>query len=429
MAAPLMIGLAGLGTVGAGVLRLVHANADLLAARAGRPLRITAVSARDRARDRGVRLDGLAFEDRAEALADRPDVDVVVEAIGGADGPALALAHAALAARRPLVTANKAMIAHHGHALAAAAEAAGVPLRFEAAVAGAIPVVKALREGAAANRIARVAGILNGTCNLILTAMEREGRDFAAALADAQAAGFAEADPSFDVDGIDAAHKLAILAAIAFGTRPAFERVAVSGIRPIRAADHAHAQALGYRIRLVGVAAHGSVARVCPVLVPADHPLAAVCGPLNAVAIEGDQAGRLVLSGAGAGAGATASAIVADLVDIAAGRAAGPAFGVPASALAAPAAGAPGRGRFYLRLDVADRPGVLAELTAILRDADVSVETLVQPSVRGDGPALLVILTHPACEQAARRAADAMTARDSVCGSPLLLPILEGDHP
>ena len=271
MAEPLKIALAGLGTVGAGVVRLLHENHELIARRAGRPIEIKAVSARDRARDRGVDLSGFAWIDDTTALAAQDGIDVVVELVGGSDGPALALARAAFANRRSLVTANKAMLAHHGLELAEAAESACVALKFEAAVAGGVPVIKGLREGAAANAIERVYGILNGTCNFILSKMEAEGRDFADVLAEAQALGFAEADPSFDIDGVDAAHKLAILSSIAFGTRPAFDLVSATGIRDVLAADIAEASALGYRIRLVAIAEAGSnglFQRVHPYLVP-----------------------------------------------------------------------------------------------------------------------------------------------------------------
>ncbi|MFN3371326.1 MAG: homoserine dehydrogenase, partial [Sphingomonadaceae bacterium] len=302
--APLRLGLAGLGTVGAGVVALLDSNAALIAERAGRPIAVTAVSARDRHRSRGVDLARFAWEDDSTALARRPDVEVVVELIGGADGPALALARAALAAGKPVVTANKAMIAHHGLDLAATAESTGVALKFEAAVAGGIPVIKGLREGAAANRLAEVSGILNGTCNYILTRMADEGLEFADVLADAQALGYAEADPTFDIDGIDAAHKLSILAAIAFGTRPDIAAVEAEGIRDVRLADIRQAADLGHVVRLVGRAAVAEgrlLQQVAPSLVPLAHPLAAIRGPLNAVVAEGDFVGRLTFSGAGAG--------------------------------------------------------------------------------------------------------------------------------
>ena len=279
MTHPLSVAVAGLGTVGAGVLKLLRDNADNIAARAGRPIAVTAVSARDRTRDRGVSLSGLRWYEDPVALAADPAVDVVVELIGGSDGPARSLVQAALAAGKPVVTANKAMLAVHGAALAAAAEECRVPLAFEAAVAGGIPVIKALREGLAANHILRIAGILNGTCNYILTQMRERGREFAEVLADAQKLGYAEADPSFDIDGIDAAHKLAILAALAFGRPVAFDAVHVEGIRNVSALDIAFAGELGYRIKLLGIArrtdggpAGGIAARVHPCMVPQSAP-------------------------------------------------------------------------------------------------------------------------------------------------------------
>ncbi len=433
MTEPLRIALAGLGTVGGGVIRLIDANRDLVARRAGRAIEVVAVSARDRAKDRGVDIARFDWVDDTTALALHPAADVVVELVGGADGPALALARATFSAGKSLVTANKAMIAHHGLELATAAENAGVALKFEAAVAGGIPVIKGLREGAAANEIARVYGILNGTCNFILSKMEsaREdggGRDFAEVLAEAQALGFAEADPSFDIDGVDAAHKLSILASVAFGTQPAFGAVAAGGIRHVLAADIAEAAALGYRVRLLGIAeasAGGLFQRVHPHLVPLDHPLAHVTGATNAVVAEGNFVGRLLFQGAGAGDGPTASAVVADLIDIARGEF-GPPYAMPAAALAAmPAADSGDRtGRAYLRFMVADRLGVLAEIAAAMRDAGVSIESLMQRGRGGDGSVLVAIVTHEGPERAVAAAIKALTGSPSLVGRPLWMPLL-----
>jgi len=425
---PLRIGLAGLGTVGAGVVRLLADNAELVAQRAGRPIRVVAASARDRTRDRGVDLSGIDWEDDATALAARDDVDVVVELVGGSDGPALTLARATLAAGKPLVTANKAMMAHHGLELARAAEARGTPLMFEAAVAGGVPVIKGLREGAAANRLHHLFGILNGTCNFILSRMEADGRDFADVLAEAQALGYAEADPGFDIDGVDAGHKLALLASLAFGTRPAFGQVEATGIRHVIAADIAEAAALGYRVRLLGVAesgAQGLFQRVHPHLVPVGHPLAHVTGSTNAVAVDGDFVGRLLFQGAGAGAGPTASAVVADLIDVARGRT-GPAFALPADALAAAEAadGGERRGRAYVRLIVQDRVGVLAEIAAAMRDAGVSIETLVQRGVAADGGVLVAIVTHEGPERCVAAALERLHGSQSLVATPMWMPIL-----
>ena len=429
--APLRLGLAGIGTVGAGVVKLLEENATLVARRAGRPIRIVAVSARDRARHRGVDLGAFAWEDDALALVARPDVDVVVELIGGSDGPALVLAQAALAAGKPFVTANKAMLAHHGLLLAEMAEVRDTPLKFEAAVAGGIPVIKGLREGAAANQLSRVYGILNGTCNYILTRMEKEGLEFHHVLADAQRLGYAETDPSFDIDGIDAAHKLAILASLAFGTRPDFDAVEAHGIRNICLADIRQAAAFGCRVRLVGIAAHVGdtlLQRVHPMLVPLSHPLSAIEGPLNAVVAEGNFVGRLLFSGPGAGEGPTASAVVADLIDIARGED-GPAFAMPVAALdrLRPAGGSERSGRYYLRLSVQDRPGVLADLTAALRDAGVSIESLIQPASHADEMALVVMLTHEVAEEAVSKALAAMAALPATIGKPLFMPVLPAD--
>ena len=432
MTAPLRVGLAGLGTVGAGVVALLEANASLIERRADRPIVVTAVSARDRGRDRGIDLGRAAWVDDATELAQRDEVDVVVEMIGGSDGPALALARATLAAGKAFVTANKAMLAHHGMELAALAEANGAALKYEAAVAGGVPVIKSLREGAAANRLTQVYGILNGTCNYILTRMEAEGLGFAAVLADAQQLGFAEADPSFDVDGIDAAHKLSILAAIAFGARIDFAAVAVEGIRVVAAVDIAHAATLGFRIKLVGLASEVDGAlfqRVHPCLVPLAHPLAHVDGSLNAVVAEGDFVGRLFLSGRGAGAGPTASAVVADLIDVARGEI-GPAFAMPTARLAAlaPADTAAHVGRFYLRLTVADRPGVLAELTAALRDAGVSIESLIQRgagTTSDRGGVYVVMVTHAVRQSAVTAALARMAASDSAVAPPVMMHLLD----
>ena len=435
MPEPLRIALAGLGTVGGGVIRLIETNGALIARRAGRPIEIAAVCARDRSKDRGVDLSRYTWEDDMTLLAERDDVDVVVELVGGADGPALALARRTLAAGKGLVTANKAMIAHHGMELAAAAEAAngglGAPLKFEAAVAGGIPVIKGLREGAAANAILRIYGILNGTCNYILSTMEKSGRDFAEVLREAQDLGYAEADPAFDIEGTDATHKLAILAAIAFGSRIDFGAMEITGITRIRAADIAQAAALGYVIRLIGLAdsdpASGHLfQRVQPCLVPRAHPLAAVDGPTNAVVAEGNFAGRLLFQGAGAGDGPTASAVVADLIDIARGDRGAP-FSVPVADLEQryPADSGHRHGRAYLRFTVTDRPGVLAEITAAMRDAGVSIESLIQHGRHDEGGEVLVaMVTHEGPESGVARALALLEGSPSLIEQPLVMPLL-----
>jgi homoserine dehydrogenase len=428
MTEPLRVAIAGLGTVGAGVIRLIDANGPLIARRAGRPIEIVAVSARDRAKDRGVDISRFDWVDDPTELARHGQADVVVELVGGSDGPALALARATVAAGKSFVTANKAMIAHHGLELANVAEAAGVALKFEAAVAGGVPVIKGLREGAAANEIARVYGILNGTCNFILSRMEAEGRDFGEVLAEAQAKGFAESDPSFDIDGIDAAHKLSILASLAFGTQPAFGDVRVTGVRHVIAADIAEAAALGYRVRLLGVAeanGDGLFQRVHPHLVPVDHPLAHVTGATNAVVAEGNFVGRLLFQGAGAGDGPTASAVVADLIDIARGEF-GPAYAMPTASLAPqpPADTGERRTRAYLRFTVIDKVGVLAEIAAAMRDAGVSIESLIQRGAMADDGVLVTIVTHEGPERCVAQALEKLRGSSSLIGQPMWMHIL-----
>ncbi len=427
--APLRIAIAGLGTVGAGVIRLLETNADLIAARAGRPIEVVAVSARARSKDRGIDISAFAWEDDMTRLAERDDVDVVVELVGGSDGPALALSRTALAQGKGLVTANKAMIAHHGLELAQAAESGNSPLKFEAAVAGGIPVVKGLREGTSANALTKVYGILNGTCNYILSEMEQTGADFAETLEAAQKLGYAEADPTFDIEGVDAAHKLAILATIGFGVRLDFDNVRTTGIVAVRAADIAQADALGFVIRLVAEAdvQDGQLLqRVRPRLVAKDHPLSGVDGPTNAVVAEGNFSGRLLFQGAGAGDGPTASAVVADLIDIAR-RETGAPFSIPVAELAAlgPADSGARMERTYLRFTVKDRPGVLAEITAAMRDADVSIESLIQQGrERSGGEVLVAMVTHEGPEANIAKALALLEGSDSLTGEPLVLPIL-----
>ena len=440
--APLRIGIAGLGTVGAGVLRLLAVNGEAIAKRAGRPIAVSAVCARDRKRDRGVALEGIAWEDDMTALAARADVDVIVELVGGADGPALATARAALAAGKPLVTANKAMVAHHGLELATLAAETGAALRFEAAVTGAIPIVNGIVAGAVGNQVQRVYGILNGTCNFVLSQMEQSGRGFADVLTQAQALGFAEADPTFDIEGVDAAHKLAILSSLCFGTRLAFDAVERTGISRIEAADIAQAKALGHVIRLIGVAdrrpgkegeAGALFQRVAPYLVPAGHPLASVTGATNAVVLETDQAGRLLFEGAGAGGGPTASAVMADIVDIARGNRTEP-FGIPVAELQSsqPADAGSREGRAYMRFTVADRPGVLAEITAAMRDAGVSIESMIQhgePKGSDGGHALVAMVSHKGPERAIAKAIAALDGAASMAAPPLVLRLLSKPTP
>jgi len=423
----LKIAIAGLGTVGTGVVALLRRNRTLLERHAGRKLELVAVSARDRNRTRTIDLDAVAWHADPVAMAALPEVDVVIELIGGSDGVARQVVTTALGHGKHVVTANKALLAHHGTTLARLAEAKGVALGFEAAVAGGIPILKALREGLAANHILRVCGILNGTCNYILSQMRQSGRDFAAVLAEAQGLGYAEADPSFDIDGVDTAHKLALLAAVAFGNSVNFAGVHVEGIRHVTALDIAFAHDLGYRIKLLGLARlteHGIEQRVHPCMVPLTAPIAHVEGVFNAVMIEGDFVGRVTLEGRGAGADPTASAVIADLLDIATERGA-PGFGVPASALVERATSPMARhsGAYYVRLMVVDRPGVIADITAAFRDEAVSIEQLLQRG-RAPGEAVPVVLTtHDTEEAAMLRALDRIHALETVIEPPRLIRV------
>jgi homoserine dehydrogenase len=424
---PIRLAIAGLGTVGTGVVALVQRNADLLERRGGRRLVVSAVSARDRRRDRGVDLAAVRWFDDAAAMAADPDIDVVVELIGGADGVARAVVETALERGKPVVTANKALMARHGTGLARSAEAKGVPLAFEAAVAGGIPIIKALREGLAANRFTRIYGILNGTCNYILTTMRESGREFGEVLAEAQKLGYAEADPSFDIDGVDAAHKLAILSSAAFGSEVDFDGIHVEGIRHISALDIEYADELGYRIKLLGLTRltdRGIEQRVHACMVPLATPIAHVEGVFNAVVAEGDFVGTVVLQGRGAGAGPTASAVAADLVDIAAGRRT-PTFAVPAESLQKRPISpmAHHQGAYYCRLMVVDRPGVIADIAAALRDEQVSLEAMIQRG-RAPGEVVPVVLTTHITEEAGmRRALDRIGKLETVLEPPRMVRI------
>ncbi|MGE0152838.1 MAG: homoserine dehydrogenase [Reyranellaceae bacterium] len=425
----LRIGIAGLGTVGGGLVRLLAEQRDVLSLRCGRELKLAAVSARQRGRQRDVDVSQAQWFNDPVALARSAAVDVVVELIGGSDGVARQVVEAAIAAGKPVVTANKALLAHHGTALAVAAEKAGVALGYEAAVAGGIPIIKALREGLVGNRITRLYGILNGTCNYILSTMRESGRDFADVLAEAQAHGYAEADPSFDIDGVDAAHKLAILTSVAFGCPVNFAGVHVEGIRNITALDIAYAAELGYRIKLLGLARrteHGIEQRVHPCMVPLDAPIAHVEGVFNAVVAEGDFVGKTLFQGRGAGAGPTASAVAADLVDIARGARL-PVFSVPAAQLARLPAAPMERhnGAYYVRLMVLDRPGVIAGVAAALRDEQVSMESMLQRGRSHDpGASVPVVLTTHETEEAAMARAVARIARlDTIVEKPCVIRV------
>ncbi len=423
----LRIGLIGLGVVGAETARTLASHAAMIEARAGQAVRVTEVSARDRSKDRGIDLAGYVWRDDPLALAASPDVDLVVELIGGAEGMALEAAKTALAGGKHFVTANKAMIAHHGARLATMAEANNVSLAFEAAVAGGIPVLKALKEGLAGNRIDRVYGILNGTCNFILTEMFETGRAFDDVLAEAQALGYAEADPTFDIDGIDAAQKLAILAALAFGGAPDFAAVETSGIRNVTDLDIAFAKELGYRIRLLGVAVRSDMGieqRVSACMAPANAALARIDGVTNAVMIEGVPVGHSLLVGPGAGGGATASAVVADIVDIASGRG-GRGFGAAAASLGGfkttPATAR--TGAYYVRLMVIDRPGVIAEVAGIFGRHGVSIESMLQHGRQPEEPVPVVLTTHETTEATMQAVATDLAAVAAAIAPPILMRI------
>lgn len=417
---PVRIGLLGLGTVGCGTVQVLARNADEIARRAGREITVVAAAVRDLQRQRSCATHGIRLTDNPLAVVQDPDVDVVVELMGGVD-PAHDLVMQAIAAGKPVVTANKALIALHGNALFEAAQAQGVMVAFEAAVAGGIPIIKALREGLAGNRIDWLAGIINGTGNFILTEMRDKGRDFADVLAEAQQLGYAEADPTFDVEGIDAAHKLCILAAIAFGIPLQFDRIYTEGITRITREDVIYAAELGYRIKHLGIArraAGGFELRVHPTLIPERRLLANVDGVMNAVLVQGDAVGPTLYYGAGAGAEATASAVVADLVDVVRALTSDPENRVPHLAFR------PGAlsdlpvlsiedvvTSFYLRLRAFDRPGVLADITRVLGQQDISIEAIVQREPDPErGEATIIILTHSVREGAMRAAIAAIEA-------------------
>ncbi len=414
--------------MGRGVVKTLTQNAELIALRSARPVEITAVSARSRDLDRGIDLSTMRWVDDPRALAEANDVDVVVELIGGADGVALEIVSKAIAAGKDVVTANKALLAIHGPSLAREADRSGVALRYEAAVAGGIPIVKSLREGLSGNAVTRITGILNGTCNYILSQMEETGASFGDVLKEAQDKGYAEADPSTDIQGTDAAHKIAILAALAFGAPVPFDQVHVEGIEAIETDDIRFAAELGYRIKLFATAqwlGHGRIsARVHPSLVTLRTPMAEVSGVMNAALVEADPVQRIFLEGPGAGEGPTASAVVADLIDLARG-------------LRLPVYMAAGSdkvertfvpiedhvGAHYVRLRVIDRPGVMARITQILADAEISIESILQRGRRPNGVVPIVMVTHEAPDRVMRSAVDQFAALDSVTGTPCMIRI------
>jgi homoserine dehydrogenase len=438
MVAPLRVGLAGLGTVGAAVIKLIETEQASLVARCGRGVEVVAVSARSKGKDRGIDLKKFRWHDDPLKLARDPDIDVFVELMGGEGDPAKASVEAALAAKKSVVTANKALLARHGVALAELAEKNGVAINFEAAVAGAIPVVKTLREGLAGNSFARVYGILNGTCNYILTRMEQEKLSFADCLKDAQRLGYAEADPIFDVEGHDTAQKLSILASLAFGTKVNPEAVHVEGISSIAPADLEAADELGYRVKLLGVAVrtpHGIEQRVHPTMVPKESAIAQVMGVTNAVTIDVDGFSPITLVGPGAGGAATASSVVADIADIARGHRS-PVFGRPAAQLT-DAGRAPMQrheGGYYIRLQAVDKPGTAATIATRLAEQQISMESIVQRHRGGApiggtdpksavAPVPVILITYATTEDAVRQAMDAVKADKVISAEPQLIRI------
>ena len=435
---PIQLALIGTGTVGGGVLRVLARNRSEITRRAGRDIVVARVGARDVAKARRLVGDDIPVDDDLTAVATDPSVEIVVELIGGiVDAKRLVLA--AIGAGKHVVTANKALLALHGNEIFAAAQAKGVMVAFEAAVAGGIPIIKALREGLSANRVEWIAGIINGTSNFILSSMRETGATFAAALADAQRLGYAEADPTFDVEGVDAAHKLSIMSAIAFGIPMQFERAYTEGIAKLTADDIRYAEELGYRIKLLGISrrveagdAAGDAAgerssgielRVHPTLIPTRRLLANVEGVMNAVLVKGDAVGPTLYYGAGAGAEPTASAVVADLVDVTRLHTADPEHRVPHLAFQPDSLSntpilpiAEVRTAYYLRLRVADKPGVLADITRILADGGISIGAMLQKEpAEGTHATDIIMLTHGTLE----KRVDAAIARIEALGTAL----------
>jgi len=424
---PLRIAIAGLGTVGAGTLDILQKNAEMLASRCGRALQLVAISARDKNKKRDCDVSNIKWVDDPTKLASDPDVDVVVELMGGAEGAAKTLVESTLANGKSVVTANKALIAHHGVALATIAEKSGAVLAFEAAVAGGIPIIKTLRDGLAANNFSRIIGILNGTCNYILTNMWETGRSFDEVLKEAQDLGYAEAEPSFDVDGIDTAHKLSILTSLAYGCAPSIENVYAEGIRRVSLRDMQFADELGYTIKLLGIAmptAGGIQQRVHPAMVEKTSMLGTVRGVYNAVLAEASSAGNIFLEGRGAGAQPTASAVVADIMDIARGASYKP-FSLPVSALD----GAKFVGlenlhcSYYLRLSVVDKSGVLAAVTSIFKEQNISLRSFIQHSHAPNETVQLVLTTHETNEADMLTAISAVAKLDTMREPPYMIRI------
>ncbi len=424
---PLRIAIAGLGTVGVGVIKILEDHRGMIAARAGRDIEIVAVSASNRARDRGIDISSYDWVDNALDFTTRDDVDMVVELIGGSDGIAAALARLSLSNKKSFVTANKALIAHHGTELAQVAADNNVGLRFEASVAGGIPIIKSIGEGLSANKLSKLYGILNGTTNYMLTQMEATGRDYSEILEETKLLGYLEADPALDLDGVDAGHKLSILSSVAFGVKTDFANVYMEGIRRIKLVDIEYAKELGYRIKLLGISSlseAGLEQRVHPCLVPKTAPISTIDDGFNGVVVDGDYVEQTFYVGRGAGEGPTASAVVADIVDIARGHQ-GPAFFVPLEDMedAAPVSISDRFGPYYIRLHVEEKPGVIADITAALRDEDISMHVLLQKGSEQDGTVYVVIVTHDSKEQNVMDAIDQINGLSSVIDKALAIRI------
>lgn len=428
MSSPLRLGIAGLGTVGTGVVKIVQKHAELLSRRSGRMMTISAISARDRSKNRDVDLSAYRWEDDPIAVASAPDVDLFIELIGGDAGIARDSIEAALRAGKDVVTANKALLALHGHELAELAEDLGRVIRYEAAVAGGIPVIKSMTESLAGNQIGRVMGVMNGTCNYILTRMEDAGLPYETVFEEARQLGYLEADPTLDVGGIDASHKLAILSSIAFGTQVNFDAVEIEGIERVSIDDIRRAADMGYRIKLLGIAqmtARGLEQRMSPCLVPAESPLGQLAGGTNLVVIEGDSVGQIVLRGAGAGSGPTASAVLSDVIEIARGIRL-PVFGQPAKYLkpaqsartAVPAA-------YYIRLELQDKPGALAKVAAVLGDAGISIDRMRQYGQTSATSVPVLVVTHKTTPDAIDFAIETLPKTGVLISPPVELRIEE----
>ena len=419
------IGVAGLGTVGGGLIKFLAERPNF--APAGGTAEVTGVSARSKSRPRDFDISGYAWFDDPVELARSPDTDIFVELVGGSDGPAKASVEAALKLGKPVVTANKALIAEHGAELAQLAEANNAPLLFEAAVMGGTPAVKLVREALVGDDVVSIAGILNGTCNYILSEMEANLRDFADVLSEAQAKGYAEADPTMDVGGFDAAHKITILAALAFGTAPTYAAAEVEGLTQIELTDIKLARELGYKIRLTASAERteeGVSVRVHPALTPLDHPLSRTVGATNALFIESKRTGRIFLQGPGAGEGPTAAAAAADIADVMTG-AVRPVFQAPAGMLAASSKLSAGQhiGRAYFRLTVRDEAGVLAAVTETLAESGVSIDSFLQRPAESSGAVPVVFTTHATAESALVEAAGHLAALPQVLGEARMIRI------